>query len=87
LQALTQQVLMLRSCPQGYICTKLLLRLLARPKRCYWLNSYCGWYGETSGMCKDIKWESAHDKLMIVIEFGEGALQGLDGKENERWTE
>ncbi len=38
-------------------------------------------------MYKDIKWESAHDKLMIVSEFGEGALQGLDGKENERWTE
>ena len=38
-------------------------------------------------MCKDIKWESAHDKLMILSEFGEGALQGLHGKENERWTE
>lgn len=38
-------------------------------------------------MCKDIKWESAHDKLMILSEFGEGELQGLHGKENERWTE
>ena len=51
------------------------------------INSYCGWYGGTPDSCKDIKWESAYDKPMIVSEFGGGALQGLHGKENERWTE
>ncbi len=51
------------------------------------INSYCGWYGGTPDSCKDITWKSAYDKPMIVSEFGGGALQGLHGKENERWTE
>jgi beta-glucuronidase len=51
------------------------------------INSYCGWYGGTPDSCKDITWKSAYDKPMIVSEFGGGALQGLHGKVNERWTE
>jgi len=51
------------------------------------INSYCGWYGGTPDSCKDITWKSAYDKPMIISEFGGGALQGLHGKENERWTE
>lgn len=51
------------------------------------VNTYCGWYGGTPESCKDLVWESKYDKPIIVSEFGAGALQGLHGKENERWTE
>jgi beta-glucuronidase len=51
------------------------------------INNYCGWYyGEPSG-CSDVKWESLYEKPMIMSEVGGGALAGLHGETNERWTE
>ena len=51
------------------------------------VNSYCGWYGGTPSSCKNLKWASEYDKPVIFSEFGGGALQGLHGEDNERWTE
>ncbi len=51
------------------------------------INYYCGWYGGTPESCKDIRWESEYNKPVIISEFGGGALQGLHGEPNERWTE
>jgi len=51
------------------------------------INSYCGWYGGSPESCADWKWANHYDKPMIMSEVGAGALQGLHGKENERWTE
>jgi beta-glucuronidase len=51
------------------------------------VNSYCGWYGGTPSSCKNLRWDSEYDKPVIFSEFGGGALQGLHGEENERWTE
>ncbi len=51
------------------------------------INNYCGWYVRTPESCKDIEWASEYDKPVIVSEFGAGALQGMHGDKNERWTE
>ncbi|MEM7107730.1 MAG: glycoside hydrolase family 2 TIM barrel-domain containing protein [Bacteroidota bacterium] len=51
------------------------------------INSYCGWYSKKPGQCSGIKWKNEFDKPMIMSEVGAGALQGLHGDENERWTE
>lgn len=51
------------------------------------INSYCGWYSGTPASCENLKWGSDYDKPVIMSEFGGGALQGLHGEKNERWTE
>lgn len=52
------------------------------------VNYYCGWYGEIKpDNCKNVTWGSAYNKPLIISEFGGGALQGLHGSSNERWTE
>ncbi len=51
------------------------------------INSYCGWYGGKPESCANWRWENHFDKPMIMSEVGGGALQGLYGDENERWTE
>ncbi|CAH8284075.1 beta-glucuronidase [Mariniflexile fucanivorans] len=51
------------------------------------VNSYCGWYGGSPESCAGWEWASKYNKPMIMSEVGAGALQGLHGDENERWTE
>jgi len=51
------------------------------------INNYCGWYVDEPESCADIKWRNTYDKPMIMSEVGGGALQGLHGEKNERWTE
>ncbi|UXX77697.1 beta galactosidase jelly roll domain-containing protein [Reichenbachiella carrageenanivorans] len=51
------------------------------------INSYCGWYGGTPESCEAWEWASQFEKPMIMSEVGAGALQGLHGEQNERWTE
>lgn len=51
------------------------------------INSYCGWYSKKPEQCGGITWRNEFDKPMIMSEVGAGALQGLHGGENERWTE
>ncbi|WP_167618263.1 glycoside hydrolase family 2 protein [Maribellus sediminis] len=51
------------------------------------INSYCGWYGGSPESCATLRWASKFDKPMIMSEVGGGALYGLHGETNERWTE
>ncbi len=51
------------------------------------VNSYCGWYGGTPQSCASLHWLSPYNKPVIISEFGGGALKGLHGEVNERWTE
>ncbi len=51
------------------------------------INQYCGWYGGSPESCAGQKWKMNYEKPLIISEFGGGALQGLHGKANERWTE
>ncbi|PKQ44653.1 glycoside hydrolase family 2 protein [Confluentibacter flavum] len=51
------------------------------------INNYCGWYYGSPESCAEIKWKSAYNKPMIMSEIGGGALFGLHGEKNERWTE
>lgn len=51
------------------------------------VNSYCGWYVGTPESCTDWTWVSEYDKPVIMSEFGGGALQGLHGNADQRWTE
>ena len=51
------------------------------------INSYCGWYVDTPESCLDYKWKNLYQKPMVISEMGAGALQGLHGTADERWTE
>ncbi|MEQ8473526.1 MAG: glycoside hydrolase family 2 TIM barrel-domain containing protein [Marinoscillum sp.] len=51
------------------------------------INNYCGWYGGTPESCAGQEWKTIYDKPLIISEFGGGALQGMHGDINERWTE
>ncbi len=51
------------------------------------INSYCGWYVDEPESCAGLKWKNNYEKPMIMSEMGGGALQGLHGEKNERWTE
>lgn len=51
------------------------------------INSYCGWYGGKPEDCAAIKWATQYNKPMIMSEIGAGALYGLHGDKDERWTE
>ena len=51
------------------------------------INSYCGWYADEPESCAGLKWKNNYDKPMVMSEMGGGALQGLHGNKNERWTE
>ena len=50
-------------------------------------NHYLGWYGGTPQDCKTRQWDIPYDKPFFVSEFGGGALQGLHGDPQQRWTE
>ncbi|MGB5323216.1 glycoside hydrolase family 2 protein [Lutimonas sp.] len=51
------------------------------------INHYCGWYVDDIESCAGVQWKNNYDKPMIMSEMGGGALQGLHGDKNERWTE
>lgn len=50
-------------------------------------NQYTGWYGGSLENAPDMKWDIKFNKPVVVSEFGGGALQGLHGTIEERWTE
>ncbi len=50
-------------------------------------NQYTGWYGGSLEDAPDSKWAISFNKPVVISEFGGGALQGLHGTINERWTE
>jgi beta-glucuronidase len=51
------------------------------------INSYCGWYANAPDECAALRWQADAGKPVIVSEFGAGALQGLHGEPDRRWTE
>ena len=51
------------------------------------INSYCGWYGGRPYECSSKVWENPYNKPMIMSEIGGGALAGMHGTADERWTE
>ncbi len=50
-------------------------------------NQYTGWYGGSLETAPDSKWEISYNKPVIISEFGGGAVQGMHGAIDERWTE
>jgi len=50
-------------------------------------NQYTGWYGGSLENAPDMKWDIKFNKPVVISEFGGGALQGLHGTIDERWTE
>lgn len=50
-------------------------------------NEYLGWYSNTIEEIKEFKWSTDFQKPLIISEFGAGALYGLHGDEQTRWTE
>lgn len=50
-------------------------------------NEYVGWYDGPPAKADRLVWRSAYDKPLIMSELGGGALQGLHGEPDERWTE
>ena len=50
-------------------------------------NQYLGWYDGTPAKADSVSWTMAYDKPLVFSEFGGGALQGLHGDPDERWTE
>lgn len=51
------------------------------------INNYCGWYSVKPEDCAATTWATSFDKPMIMSEVGGGALQGMHGDVDERWTE
>ena len=49
-------------------------------------NQYIGWYRDVNDAPK-MTWEVPYEKPVIISEFGGGALYGLHGDKNQRWTE
>lgn len=50
-------------------------------------NQYTGWYGGSLEEAPNSKWDIKFNKPVVISEFGGGALQGLHGTIQERWTE
>jgi beta-glucuronidase len=50
-------------------------------------NQYVGWYDGLPKSCDDINWTIKYNKPVMISEFGGGALQGLHGDAQTRWTE
>ncbi|MCC8112459.1 MAG: beta-glucuronidase [Bacteroidales bacterium] len=50
-------------------------------------NAYLGWYGGTPETCDIHSYDIPYDKPFFVSEFGGGAVAGLHGPANQKWTE
>ncbi|MCD7971377.1 MAG: beta galactosidase jelly roll domain-containing protein [Candidatus Azobacteroides sp.] len=50
-------------------------------------NQYMGWYWGNMTEWANANWNIPYDKPVIVSEFGGGALQGLHGDSNRKFTE
>jgi beta-glucuronidase len=50
-------------------------------------NEYVGWYDGLPAKADRLVWKSVYDKPLIMSELGGGALFGLHGDADERWTE
>ncbi|MFA6582259.1 MAG: glycoside hydrolase family 2 TIM barrel-domain containing protein [Paludibacter sp.] len=50
-------------------------------------NQYIGWYDGLPEKCDRIHWTINYNKPVMISEFGAGALQGMHGDAQTRWTE
>lgn len=50
-------------------------------------NEYLGWYSGSVENINEYNWKTNFKKPLIISEFGGGALFGLHGGEETRWTE
>ncbi|MFN8206877.1 MAG: glycoside hydrolase family 2 TIM barrel-domain containing protein [Bacteroidales bacterium] len=50
-------------------------------------NTYIGWYDGAPEKCSRMNWQINTTKPVIISEVGGGALQGMHGSKDERWTE
>ena len=50
-------------------------------------NEYYGWYSGPAESCDEKIWRCKYDKPLIISEFGAGALYGLHGDKDTRWSE
>ncbi|MGQ1947012.1 glycoside hydrolase family 2 protein [Geofilum sp. OHC36d9] len=50
-------------------------------------NQYVGWYDGLPDKCDRLNWTFTQNKPVFISEVGAGALQGLHGDANQRWTE
>ncbi len=53
----------------------------------YGCNEYLGWYEGTAEQADNTQWKSDFQKPLVLTEFGAGALQGMHGDKDQRWTE
>jgi beta-glucuronidase len=51
------------------------------------VNEYIGWYDGEPEKAEKLSWKTTYNKPVVISEFGAGALAGLHGSEDERWTE
>ncbi len=51
------------------------------------INEYLGWYEGRPEDADKVEWKSTWNKPIIISEFGGGALFGLHGDADQRWTE
>ena len=49
-------------------------------------NQYIGWYRDVND-ARRMEWEIPYEKPVIISEFGGGAVAGLHGDKEQRWTE
>ena len=50
-------------------------------------NEYVGWYDGMPEKCDKITWQIKYNKPVMISEFGAGALEGLHGDKDTRFTE
>jgi beta-glucuronidase len=50
-------------------------------------NEYIGWYEGRPESADKTEWRVEYQKPLIVSEFGGGAMAGLHGGDNDRWSE
>jgi beta-glucuronidase len=51
------------------------------------VNEYFGWYSRRPEDAPTITWRSAHNKPLIISEFGAGAKHGYHATDSTRWSE
>ncbi len=51
------------------------------------INEYIGWYEKTPEYADTVEWKSAYNKPAVISEFGAGALYGMHGDADTRFSE
>jgi beta-glucuronidase len=51
------------------------------------VNEYIGWYEKTPEDADNVEWKSSYNKPVVISEFGAGAVAGMHGDAETRFTE